>query len=310
MKLPRALLISIASTWLNNLHRLVPPAGREQALRVFCTPTTRSPPAPRHAPLLASAEREALELPERRLSVMSYRWPAPGAEDERRPLAVLAHGWESCVGRLADWIAPLHAAGFDVVGVDAPAHGESEGRELTAIDYARALQLLASRQPADQPVSVVIGHSFGGLCAALATGAVGLDEPLQAQRLVLIASPLSVTGLTQRYAQMLSLRPALLEDVVELIETRTGVAMERFDAAKALARASQPVLVVHDTRDEEVPYADGEALAAALPQAELYTTTGLGHRQVARNSHVIRYVVSQLQPVGQVSPTQASAGPA
>ncbi|MEO0421538.1 MAG: alpha/beta fold hydrolase [Pseudomonadota bacterium] len=304
MKLPRALLISIVSLWLNSLHRVAPNRARRQALRIFCSPTKRSPPAPRHGPLLASAERRTMRLPGREENaVVTYRWSSPDADPAQvRPLVMLAHGWESCVGRLADWIGPLHAAGYDVVGVDAPAHGESEGGELTAIDYSRAMQMLASREP----VAAVIGHSFGGLCAALAVGAVGLDAPLQAERLVLIAAPLSVQSLTHRYAQILSLRPALFEDVVSLIEERTGVALECFDAAKALAGASQSLLVVHDTRDEEVPYADGEALASALGHAELYTTTGLGHRQVARNSHVIRYVVQQLQQ-SKALQAQASA---
>lgn len=303
MKLPRALLISIVSLWLNTLHRVAPSRASGQALRIFCSPTKRSPPAPRHDALLAVAERKTMRLPGGEVDVVTYRWPSPDADPSQvRPLVMLAHGWESCVGRLADWIGPLHAAGFDVVGVDAPAHGESEGSELTAIDYARAMHLLTSREP----VAAVIGHSFGGLCAALAVGAVGLESSLQAERLVLIAAPLSVQSLTHRYAQILSLRPALFEDVVTLIEERTGVALERFDAAKALAGASQSVLVVHDTRDEEVPYADGEALASALGQAELYTTTGLGHRRVARNSHVIRYVVQQLQQ-SKAPRAQASA---
>ncbi|MEM9385215.1 MAG: alpha/beta fold hydrolase [Pseudomonadota bacterium] len=303
MRLPRALLIGVISAWLNTLHRVAPNAARHQALRIFCSPTKRSPPAPRHGPLLARAERTLMRLPGREGEVVTYRWSSPDVESSRvRPLVMLAHGWESCVGRLADWIAPLHAAGFDVIGVDAPAHGESEGSALTAIDYAQAMQMLGSREP----VAAVIGHSFGGLCAALSVGAVGLEAPLQAERLVLIAAPRSVQSLTHRYAQILSLRQALFEDVVALIEERTGVALERFDAAKALAGASTTVLVVHDTRDEEVPYADGETLAYALDDAELYTTTGLGHRQVARNSHVIRYVVKQLQQP-KASQAQASA---
>jgi hypothetical protein len=37
-------------------------------------------------------------------------------------------------------------------------------------------------------------------------------------------------------------------------------------------------------------------VAARLSAADVYATTGLGHRRVARNPHVIRYAIDFIDP--------------
>jgi pimeloyl-ACP methyl ester carboxylesterase len=291
----RALSLRLASVWLNGLDRVAPDRATRQAFSLFCSPRRRNPPEAADRPVLARAQTMPLLLDRAGVSVVAYRWPPDrGGTGSGRQRVLLAHGWESCAGRLAAWVDPLSRAGFEVFAVDAPAHGASEGRSLTALDYVEALRATAAWAGG---VFAIIGHSFGGLCAALAAGDVpgpreGACSPA---RLVLIASPAGVAALMRRFASMLSLRPALVDRLRTHVATLSGRPVEAMEASAVLLRAASPVLVVHDTRDEEVPCADGERLAAALPHGELYVTTGLGHRPVARNPHVIRYAIDFLQ---------------
>jgi hypothetical protein len=50
-------------------------------------------------------------------------------------------------------------------------------------------------------------------------------------------------------------------------------------------------LVVHDYGDAEVEHTNGAAIAKAWPRAQLYSTSGLGHRRLLRDSAVIQTVV-------------------
>jgi hypothetical protein len=64
-----------------------------------------------------------------------------------------------------------------------------------------------------------------------------------------------------------------------------------------------PLLVVHDRDDREVPWHDGAAIAAAWPGAALFTTEGIGHRKVLRDSRVVARVVDFLTGGGPSAPS-------
>jgi hypothetical protein len=77
------------------------------------------------------------------------------------------------------------------------------------------------------------------------------------------------------------------------LEARVGIAMDALDVSALAPRGdAAPVLVVHDRRDAEVPFASGAAIAGAWPGARLLATEGLGHRRVLRDAGVIEAAVS------------------
>jgi fermentation-respiration switch protein FrsA (DUF1100 family) len=55
------------------------------------------------------------------------------------------------------------------------------------------------------------------------------------------------------------------------------------------------VLAIHDELDEEVPYSEAEAVAAAAPNVTLMPFAGLGHRRIIVTSAVIRAAIKFLQ---------------
>ena len=58
------------------------------------------------------------------------------------------------------------------------------------------------------------------------------------------------------------------------------------------AGLATPLLVVHDRGDATVPWEEGAAIAAAWPDAEFVTTTGLGHRDIVRDGDVVARAVA------------------
>lgn len=55
---------------------------------------------------------------------------------------------------------------------------------------------------------------------------------------------------------------------------------DRFDSASRAPSLTLPVLVLHGTRDEVVPFDLGKALAAKFPRARFVEVPGAGHNDV------------------------------
>ncbi|MBL8097390.1 MAG: alpha/beta fold hydrolase [Anaerolineales bacterium] len=264
------------------------PAGRETTsknTRVLSTAT-----------LMRADHRQLLQWPPEAdapaIALQAYIWPGP-AQDS--PTVLLAHGWEWQAGRWEAFIAPLQAAGWRVVAYDAPAHGRSEGAMSTLIDYAAAIRSVAE---AVGGVRALVGHSFGGMAALwlLAQGH-GVERPLNGvERVVSISAANDVEFLLHGYGQFADGGEALRQAFREEFRRRIGGYPIEFNAAKAGARLTQPVLIVHDQRDLVVPHAQAEVFATHLPQAEILSTAGLGHRLILRDAAVVRRAVDFLAP--------------
>src|SRR5687768_8626893 len=50
---------------------------------------------------------------------------------------LLVHGWESNASRWATLLPYLKKSGSTIVAIDGPAHGLSDGKEFTTVNYAR-----------------------------------------------------------------------------------------------------------------------------------------------------------------------------
>jgi pimeloyl-ACP methyl ester carboxylesterase len=76
------------------------------------------------------------------------------------------------------------------------------------------------------------------------------------------------------------------------IEHRFGMPWSAFEAERSIGE--QPLLVIHDRSDREVPYADGMRHARAWPRGRMLETVGLGHRRLLADTTVIDAVADFL----------------
>ncbi len=102
--------------------------------------------------------------------------PPPDTGPERKPAAILIHGWHSSQERMFSTAETLSSkSGMVCLTIDLRAHGESTSdiHELSASDFlddvVAAYDFLARREDVDPEQIGVIGSSFGGYLAALLT---------------------------------------------------------------------------------------------------------------------------------------------
>jgi pimeloyl-ACP methyl ester carboxylesterase len=216
------------------------------------------------------------------------------------PVVLFLHGWSGRGSQVAAFVAPLLEAGYQVVAPDAPGHGDTPGRETNIFEVARTVIELYTRIA---PVHAAITHSFGGMVLAYA-----MTQGVQVGRVVCISAPADVDFLLQGFAATLSLHPRVLADLRQRIERRfEGDYHVRLSTVENVRRQTVPALIIHDEQDHNVPWQQGERIAAAWPGARFMKTQGLGHGRILRDSSVVAAVVDFIN--GQPS-TSREAAPA
>jgi pimeloyl-ACP methyl ester carboxylesterase len=209
-----------------------------------------------------------------------------------RGRVLLVHGWTGQSLIMGLFVQPLTRAGFDVVAVDLPAHGRSSGKLLNMPIGARALLATADRLG---PFDGIVTHSFGGQVAALALeGGPPIGRTMTTGRVVTIAAPNSLQRLARNFGRTLQYPPDLQTRFEAKISDAAGRPIETINTGALLASAKCPVLAIHDTLDDEVPFTEAEAIAASCPAVTLVPMAGLGHRRIIVTSAVVRATVRSL----------------
>ena len=208
------------------------------------------------------------------------------------PLVYLVHGWGGWRGQLGAFVGPLVAAGYQVVAFDAPGHGDADpgfmgpGRG-TVMELMEAFEVVGQRYG---PAAGVLAHSLGCTSATHV-----LHEELAAKKLVLVSPNGGFEDLVRRFAGTLRLAGRTTNDLRTAMEDATGRALADYDIAPLGVDGGMPeTLVVHDRRDREVAFTEGEAIATAWPNARLLTTEGLGHQRILADPRVVAAAVAHL----------------
>lgn len=202
------------------------------------------------------------------------------------PTVLLVHGWGGHAGQMSRFVMPLVEAGFRVVAVDLPGHGESEGTTSTLVHGARTLLTVANLFG---PVHGVVAHSFG-----TATSGLAMAWGLHVERAVFIAPSAGFEGFWERFRQGTGVSLEVWNEVVRRAETKLEVKFEELVPVRLAPRQEAQLLVIHDRGDKEVPFEDGVELTAAWPKAQLVETTGLGHMRILKDAGVIERAVGAL----------------
>ena len=263
------------------VQSMSPSFAGKLALLMFMTPPRRKLDAA-DAPIIALASRTTMRCGDARFTV--WHW-----DNANCPTVVLLHGWGSHAARFADFVAPLRAAGFSVIGIDAPAHGTSPG---TFSDLPRFRDSLAEVLRAHEPIYAVIGHSLGGGAVLTVLAETADHHP---KRICLIGVPSNLDYILESFAMMLGLKPPALSNLRARFRMKFGRPASAVSVTAAAPFVRIPVLVVHDEDDSVAPIAQGAALAEAIPGAILWRTRGFGHSGALRDAATIQRVIEFLK---------------
>ena len=253
--------------------RFAPGNTLRHAARLFCTPFASSRTRARAATPDSQAVRRDIMVDG--VQVATYTWGDPSSQ----PYVLFSHGWSSFGLRFEPWALALREAGMAAVAFDQPSHGHSGGHLVTLPEFIATLRGVGRHFG---EAAAVVGHSLGGAAVSLA-----LSQGLAARRAVLVSPSIDPVAAVARFADLVRLHRRLREPLHTQLAARTGIPIVQLQAAPLLSALAQPVLVIHDRDDADVPFSEGEEYARLWPGAAHLWTSGLGHHEILADPQVM-----------------------
>jgi pimeloyl-ACP methyl ester carboxylesterase len=280
MKLAQKIAVSYFRTKFKLLTVVSPAKAAAKAFDLFRTPQRRNKkPAPK---IFEQAEKLTFKLDG--ITVCGWRWNHPA---ERKVL--ILHGFESSATSFDRYIRPLIKKGYEVLAFDAPAHGKSGGKQITAPLYAKTITEINERYG---PVQSFMAHSFGGLAVSLALEEIHHSNDTH---LVLIAPATETTTAINTFFHFLKLDDALRPEFEKIIIKAGGHPSSWYSIRRAMQHIQAKVLWLHDEDDEITPLTDAYNVKAEnYPNIQFVISKGLGHRRIYRDNKVSKAIVDFL----------------
>ncbi len=244
-----------------------------KALSLFATPR-KGDINQKQASFLNSAKKEQLDY--NGFSIRTYQW------NGNNKTVLLSHGWESNTARWKNLIELLQAQNYNVIALDAPAHGESESKKFNAVLYSEFINVVCKRFNPE----IIIGHSVGGMASVFFQHKYQMES---LKKLVLLGAPSEFKAILKNYTDMLSYNSKVIKSLDTLIEKSFGAPPSSFSTAKYCQSIDVEGLIIHDKKDRIIPYSDAELIHNSFKNSKLIFTTGYGHS--LNNDQVYNHII-------------------
>lgn len=248
-------------SYFNLLATLTPKLAAEKTFELFCRPRKGSV-LPHQAAFLNTARDQVLHVNDR--LIHTYRWPGS------KETVLLLHGWESNSFRWRNLIAALQLEDYNIISIDAPAHGHSSGDTFSIPLYAECIEhIIGLYRP-----GMVVAHSMGGLTALYHQyihPGNGIDK------IVTLGSPSGLPELMEQYRKLLNFNNTVYGALEVYILERFGFGIRDFYVPDFVKSIHAKGLLIHDILDTITPISASEQVHASWENSTFIKTSGLGH---------------------------------
>lgn len=255
--------------------------------RLYCTPPGTKVRSS-HLELRDTAQLNHLTVTrypfdERPMAITTYRW---GSSDKK---ILLLHGWGGSPFHFKKLIHTLVSQGYEVVAYDAPAHGDSDGKRTNLVQWSHVLEQVIAQEG---PLYAIIGHSLGGLNAALTLS----RKRVQVPRLVMLSCALSAPVFFNEALQLFRIHPVVMPPLRQLIHKRLHEDLEELDLHRYINQIkAEKIFFAYDTTDTLVDEKEVTAYVEQYPSIHALRITGEGHFRIMRQEPVIREMMQFLE---------------
>ncbi len=252
---------------INATSLVSPKYASKKALSLFATPRKgRYSEAQRQS--LSTANFESLKY--ENFNIATYHWPG------NNKTILLVHGWESNVWRWNYMLEDLKAQDYNIIALDAPAHGNSSSRQFNAVLYSEFINVVAKKY---QP-NVLVGHSVGGMASVFC---MHNHKLASVKKLILLGAPAHFTGVFSRYKSMMGYNKRVSNGLDSIVLNRFGKPIDYFSAANFSKDIEAKGLIIHDKKDKIIPFEDALLFANRFKNSELISTEGFGHSLIDKS---------------------------
>jgi dipeptidyl aminopeptidase/acylaminoacyl peptidase len=193
-----------------------------------------------------------------------FAWFVPVAGASKSPAVLLMHGWGANASLMLPAVAPLHAAGYAVLLLDARCHGNSDDEPFTSLprfaqDIEAGLNWLQLQPAVDATRLAVIGHSVGAAAALLSA-----TRRMDMRAVVSLGAFAHPYEVMRRYLTEFHIPyPVIGWYVLRHVQRVIGARFDDIAPINTIPQARCPVLLVHGVDDDVVPFSDAQRLQHA-----------------------------------------------
>jgi len=279
MKLAQKIAVNYLRAKLNVVALVSKKKAAALAFELFCTPMRRAKKKKPH--IFNRGEKVQLKIDG--LTIMGHRW---NALQEKKCLIV--HGFESTSYNFDRYISQLIKKGYEVLAFDGPAHGKSEGKQITLPLYVATIKKIYEKFG---PVQAYLAHSFGGLALTHFLETVSTQNA----KVVLIAPATETTTAIDSFFKFLHLDDTIRKNFDELIYKKGGKHAGEYSIRRAMHHINASILWIHDEEDEMTPLSDAIKIRDDNHRnIEFMITKGFGHRRIYRENQVMKKILEFL----------------
>ena len=277
-------LLLRATRWLfPQLEKVVPVLAVRLFTQLFFTPLHFGFPVKEKA-WVKKARKSRIVIREKKIQV--YEWG-----DTKHPGILFIHGWAGRGTQFRKFFDPFIQSGFRIISFDGPAHGKSEGRRTSVLEFEEVVRALWLRE--NQPVGV-IAHSFGGTVSLYAA-----FKGLPISKLIMIGTPIIGDLVIKGFLKAVNGSEKTAEEFKKHLLLKYGREFREFSAEYLLTQLQDPIdlMIVHDEDDRESPIQHAEEAIKLYPSAKMMRTKGLGHNRILRDQKVIEACLAFIKTI-------------
>lgn len=193
--------------------------------------------------------------------------------------AIVCHGYTSKAKHMAGFVNKFYSLGYNVLAVDARAHGDSEGTKIgmgwvERFDVIEWIKYIISLEPDAQ--IILHGVSMGASTVLMASGE---ELPKNVKAIIADCGYTSEWDEFRQEADVLHIPWfPVLNASSAISKVRDGYDFKQASAVEQVKKSHIPTLFIHGSKDELVPYRMlNELYSAANCEKEILTIQGAGH---------------------------------
>ncbi|APY10330.1 alpha/beta hydrolase [Seonamhaeicola sp. S2-3] len=257
----KKIIIKLIGSYINLLSYFSGYYAANKALHIFSKPR-KGELKPWHKEFLKSAKQEFLKY--EGLNIATYHWQG------NKATILLVHGWESNSARWKNKVKDFIAEDFNVIALDAPAHGASGSELFNALLYSEFINVVAKKYNPE----VIIGHSVGGMASVFFQQKYQLKS---LKKLVLLGAPSEFENILKNYIKLLGYNKKVEKNLNKVILKKFGAEPSDFSTSKFSRDIDAEALIIHDVKDMIIPFSDAKRINKNFKNSTLISTKGFGH---------------------------------
>ena len=243
---------------INSLGLIQPKLAAKYAVKLFSTPQKGKITEDQTA-FLNTAIKDSVTYND--ITIQTYLWG--GSKDT----ILLVHGWESNTFRWKDLIELLQQEDYNIVAIDAPAHGNSSNKIFNAPLYSECIhEVVKTYKP-----KIIIGHSIGATASIIAQENHDLPS---VEKNVLLGAPSNLAISVKNYANFMGLNNRVRKAIDAYYLKHFNHLPSHYCAENFYKNNHTAGIIIHDKQDKIISYREAVDIIKHYNNAELIKTRG------------------------------------